>query len=217
MDYRGVLLIGAVLGAGAVASSTACSGPDPGAITFSERQSQSTGDTPGGTSGTSGTSGTGADGGGGADSTAPDPIFGTTPFAYEDPGVTANNANAAHAGTVEGKNCIEAGCHQGGAKPWVFAGTVYSAAQNGQVVPKAEVKVVGPNGEAIGSAYTDANGNFWLENANVTIPAGSKVGVRKEGGTPRAMATLLQPADSGCSANRANCHGTAVTGRVFAP
>jgi hypothetical protein len=219
MDYRGVLLIGAVVGAGAVASSTACTAPDPGAITFAERESQGTSE-PQGSSGTSGTSGTAADGGGGADTGAPpDPIFGTTPFAYVDPGVAANGANDAHGGTVEGKDCRE-GCHvEGGvaaAKPWVYGGTVYTAAQGGQTVPKAEIKVVGPNGEDIGSTYTDANGNFWLEKDGTTIPAGSKVGVRKEGGRTMFMATPLQPGDSGCNANRANCHGTPATGKVYA-
>ena len=130
------------------------------------------------------------------------------------------NEVASHGGSVEGRNCADTGCHVAGgaaaSKLWVFSGTVYSAAQGGTVVPKAEVRVVGPDGAEIGSAYTDANGNFWLEKDGTTIPAGSKVGVRREGGMPRAMATALQPDDRGCSANRANCHGTAGTGRVYA-
>ncbi len=215
MDYRGVLLMGAVVGAGALASSTACSGPDPGAITFAERQSQATGE-PQSSSGTSGTSGTNADGGGTESGAPADPVFGTTAFTYVDPGVTANDANDAHAGTVEGKDCIVAGCHLDGAKPWVFGGTVYSTAQGGATVPKAEIKIVGPNGAEVGTTYTDANGNFWLEKAGTTIPAGSRVGVRKEGGKAMLMATPLQPTDAGCSANRANCHGTPATGRVYA-
>ena len=216
MDCRGVLLIGAIVGAGALASSTACSGPDPGAITFAERQSQ-TGD-PQGSGGTSGTGGTAADGG--SETGAPeDPIFGTTPFAYQDPGVQANEANDAHGGTVVGKDCL-AGCHSAGgvaaAKPWVFGGTVYAAATGDQTVAKAEIKVVGPNGEDIGSTYTDANGNFWLEKADTTIPAGARVGVRKEGGRSMFMATPLQPGDGGCSASTANCHGTPATAQVYA-
>ncbi|HVH41836.1 MAG TPA: hypothetical protein VM925_05815, partial [Labilithrix sp.] len=81
----------------------------------------------------------------------------------------------------------------------------------------AEVKMVGPDGTVVGSAYTDANGNFWLDKAGTAIPANSKVGVRKEGGNPQHMSMTLQPADKGCNANRANCHGTAGTGSVFAP
>lgn len=216
MDYRGVILISAVLGAGALASATACSGPDPGAINFAERQTQGTGDTSG-SSGTSGTGGTDG-GGGGEGGAAVDPVFGNTPFNYVDPGVAANDANAAHAGTVEGKDCIVAGCHLEGGRPWVFGGTVYSAAQGGEVVTKAEIRIVGPNGAEVGTTYTDANGNFWLEKDGTTIPAGSKVGVRREGGAePKYMVTPLQPTDRGCSANRANCHGTAGTGRVYVP
>ena len=158
--------------------------------------------------------------GAGDDGGTVDPIFGTTPFAYQDPGVKANEV-ASHGGSVEGRNCADTGCHvTGGAaagKLWVFAGTVYSTAQGGAVVPKAEVRVVGPDGTEVGSAYTDENGNFWFEKDGATIPANSKVGVRREGGKPMQMATLLQPDDRGCSANRANCHGTAATGRVYAP
>ena len=219
MDYRGVLLIGAVVGAGALASTTACSGPDPGAITFAERESQGSGEVQG-TSGTSGTSGTGTDGGGTEGGAGGDPVFGTTAFNWVDPGVTANDANEAHAGTVEGKNCADVGCHtEGGAaatKIWVIGGTVYTAATGGQTVPKAEIKVVGPDGAEVGTTYTDANGNFWLEKAGTTIPAGSMVAVRKEGGMIMHMATALQPGDNGCNANRANCHGTAVQGRIYA-
>jgi len=216
MDCRGVLLIGAIIGAGALASSTACTSPDPGAITFAERQSQS--GEPQGSGGTSGTGGTAGDSGS-ETSTPADPIFGSTPFAYVDPGVTANEV-ASHGGPVVGRNCTDTGCHiEGGAaaaKLWVFAGTVYAAATGDQTVAKAEIKVVGPNGEDIGSTYTDADGNFWLEKADTTIPAGAKVGVRKEGGRSMFMATPLQPGDGGCSANRANCHGTAVTAQVYA-
>ncbi len=215
MDYRGVLLIAAIVGAGALASSTACSGPDPGAITFAERQSQGTSET----QSSSGTSGTGGDGGSSGTAPTTDPVFGTTAFAYEDPGVEANKANDAHGGSVEGRNCADTGCHtEGGAaagKQWLFAGTVYTAPTNGQTVPKAEIKMVGPNGEEIGSAYTDKNGNFWLEKAG-PIPAGSKVGVRKEGGKATHMVATLGPGDGGCSANKLNCHGTA-QGRVWAP
>jgi hypothetical protein len=220
MDFRGVLLVGVVLGAGALASSTACSGPDPGAITFTERAPGGTTDQSSGTSGPTGTPGgktDGGGGGGGSDSGAvKDLIFGTSTLTWEDPGLVAD-AVQQHNGPVQGKDCVVAGCHLDNGKPWAFAGTVYSAAQGGTTVPKAEVRIVKPDGTEYGHAYTDANGNFWLENAT-PFPAGSKVGVRKEGGTrSMAMAALLQPADRGCTANRGNCHGTAGTGKVYAP
>lgn len=145
---------------------------------------------------------------------AEDSVFGSTVFNYVDPGVSANNAAPEHAGIVEGKDCIVTGCHLDGAKVWVFAGTLYSTAAAGATVAKGEVKVVGPNGADIGSAYTDANGNFWLERAGTTIPNGSKVGVRKEGGgAPKLMATGLQPTDRGCSKG-GTCHG-GQSGKVY--
>lgn len=212
MDYHGVLLICGVLGAGGLALATACSGPDPAALTFQERPTQgSSGDAPGGGGGGGSSGGNGPEGG---TPQAEDPIFGTSSFTYEDPGLIANEVPV-HGGSAEGRDCVVAGCHLEGDKRWTFAGTIYSAAQGGEVVPKAEVRIVGPDGAEVARAYTDPNGNFWFEGGE--IPAGSRVGVRREGGTPRAMATLLQPTDGGCSADRANCHGTASTGRVFAP
>lgn len=208
MNFRGLLLIGAVVGAGLVAGAAACSGPDPGALTFSTRPSSGVSEPQGTDSGAAAATDAGVDAG-------PDPIFGTTAFAYVNPGVNANAAADEHAGTVEGKDCMVAGCHLDGAKVWVFGGTLYSSADGGAPVARGEVKVVGPNGVEIAKAYTDANGNFWVEKAGTTIPAGSKVGVRKEGGgKPRLMATGLQPGDSGCSKG-GTCHG-GQTGKVFA-
>jgi membrane protein implicated in regulation of membrane protease activity len=215
MDYRGVLLTCAVVGATVLGASTACSGPDPGAITFSERPGQST--EPQGTRGDAGTSGgaSGTSDGGTTTDPAVLAFFKNEPFAYQDPGLAANNADAAHGGTVEGKNCIVAGCHLDGGRKWLFGGTVYTAPKDGQTVAKAEVRVVGPDGTEIGRAYTDANGNFWLEAGEKTIPAGSKVGVRAEGGAGKLMATPISNADGGCSAARANCHGTDAQGKVW--
>jgi hypothetical protein len=223
MDYRAVFLTCAIVGAGAVASTAACSAPDPQAITFSERPGspgEPQGTSSGGSSSTSSSSGaTSSSGGKAGDSGAPaDAIFGTAPIKWQDPGIAANAANAAHNNTVEGKDCVQGGCHLGGAKAWLFGGTIYSAAQGGATVGKAQIKIVGPDGAEVGSAYTDANGNFWMEAQGKTIPPNSKVGVRREGGTgTKMMATPLSNTDAGCNANRANCHGTAATGKVYIP
>lgn len=212
MDYRGVLLTGAVLGSGVLALSSGCNGPDPGAITFSERGG-SIGEPQGSSSGTSG--GATADAGG-SSSGQTDDIFGASTFAYVDPGLTANNADPAHGGTVEGKDCIVPGCHLDNAKPWLMGGTIYSAATDGQVVPRAEVRIIGPDNTEVAQAYTDANGNFWFDKGDKTIPAGSKVGVRKEGGPTMRMATALNPDDGSCTSTKSNCHGTAAQGKVYA-
>ena len=220
MDLRGVLLSGSVVISGALATVTACTGPDPGTITFAERVSGMAPDALGGSSGVAvdGGPGTATDGGG--TTTTANAVFADTIFAYDNPGVTANNANGAHGGTVEGKDCMVAGCHLGGNKPWVFAGTVYTTAQGGTTVPLAEVRVVDATNKEIGRAYTDPNGNFWLQTvAGKVIPANAKVGVRREGGpAPKLMATpLVGPTNAGCSSVATNCHGTAGTGKVFIP
>jgi len=205
MQYRGVLLLGTTLLSGGLAALPACTSPDPGSITFAERPG-------GGTSESSSTPPPPAEAG------APlgDPIFGTTLLAWESPGVAANNANADHQNTVEGKDCMVAGCHLDGNRPWLFGGTVYTTAQGGTTVARAEVRVVGPDGAEVARAYTDANGNFWVAKGNKTIPANSKVGVRAEGvvGT-KTMATPLEPSHGACSSVATNCHGTAGTGRVY--
>ena len=202
MDYRGVVLISVGLASGLAALLPGCSSPDPGFITYGERQSTAGAEPPA----TSDTADAGA---------KLDPIFGDSLMVWVSPGQEANNADPLHAGTVEGKDCVTAGCHLDNASPFSFAGTVYSTPQGGATVAKAEVRVNGPDGKELAKAYTDANGNFWFPKGPA-IPANSKVGVRKEGGgAPRAMITTLQPADGGCNSAKANCHGTAGTGKVY--
>jgi hypothetical protein len=205
MDYRAVLLLAGVYGGAIFAVMTGCNAPDPAAITFSERPSTGAADP--GASPSAQPSGP-ADAGPAADS-----IFGLEAFNYQDPGQTANNASAQHQGTVEGKDCIVAGCHLDTGPKWLFGGTVYTANTGGTTVAKAEIKVVAPDGGAVAHAYTDANGNFWVEQTG-DIPAGSKAGVRTQGGVQH-MLTALQTTDKGCNANKSNCHGTAGTGKVF--
>ncbi|HVJ93004.1 MAG TPA: hypothetical protein VM580_24550, partial [Labilithrix sp.] len=123
----------------------------------------------------------------------------------------ANTRSVAHANTVEGKNCVVASCHLGGANPWVFGGTVFSDTAGSQTVAQAEVRIVNGTTE-VARAYTDQNGNFWFESAQLTIPAGARVGVRTPAGS-RIMATPLQPGDGGCNAD--GCHGAGM--RIFAP
>jgi hypothetical protein len=193
MRFRAAVLLGAVALSG-------CDAPDPGKITFAER--------PGGGATEPGPTPV-VDGG--------DPIFGTSALAYQNPGLVANTANADHQNTVEGKDCIVAGCHVDNNRPWLFGGTVYTTAQGGATVPRAEVRVVGPDGAEIARAYTDQNGNFWFPAAGKTIPPNSRVGVRAEGiAAPRYMPDALPAGNQvGCSSTASTCHGTAGTGRVF--
>jgi hypothetical protein len=223
MEYLRVLLTSALAAAAVLAAAGGCSGPDPGGIIFSERQgatgesasSSSSSSSSSGSTGGEGGGGGGGDGGGGP----ADPIFGTAAFAWVDPGQVANTAGGAnHPGQkVEGADCLVDGCHKAGGKPWLMGGTVYTAATGGTTVPKAEIRILGPDNKEIAKTYTDANGNFWFEAPGATIPAGAKVGVRREGGAgTKIMATALGPADGGC--NRVTtCHGGPPQGRIFVP
>src|SRR5690348_11382493 len=109
MDFRVVWLSGVVVG---TAAAAACEAPDPGEVTFTERQTDPTGGSSG-TSSTGGSSGDTTDGGstsGGTDSGPGDPVFGQSVFAPGNPGKNAN-AQASHAGStpLQGKNCFQAG------------------------------------------------------------------------------------------------------------
>ena len=214
-DHRVVLLAGAVLCA-AFAGASACTAPDPGAITFSERPSGTGGDTSstggGTTTTTTGDSGTGT-------TVTPDAVFGTTTFAYADPGLQANKQTA-HNGPVVGKDCAQsAACHQAnntsGAPVWTFAGTLYAAGGK-TTIAKGEVKVIGPDGGAVGNTYTDQDGNFWYQGD--PLPAGSKVGARADGvAAAQHMSTALLATNTGCSSAGSNCHGTTAQGPVHVP
>jgi hypothetical protein len=145
------------------------------------------------------------DGGGDAQDAGPDPVFGTSTFEYVAPGMQANGANSAHAGSVEGKNCIQAGCHLNGERPWAFAGTLFANASQ-TTPPRAEVRIVRYAGEEeLGRAYTDDRGNFWLD-STVTIPPGAMVGIRTAEKSV-TMPTTLTASSRGCS--QSDCHDVA--------
>ena len=207
--FRSFDVFGVVLGIGcAAAAALACSGPDPGEITFAEKRGAFDTGSSSGTSGSTGTdAGSGGGDAGGSSGGPADPVFGTTAFAYANPGQTANGAAMQHAGTVEGKNCFDTGCHgaTGAAGPqWLIGGTVYTAATGGQTVAQAEVRVVDGTGKELAKAYTDANGNFWLPKGAADLPAGSKVGVRTATKVQRMATTIGGANGGGCNAT--GCH-----------
>jgi hypothetical protein len=224
MDYRGVLLFATVVASAGLATLS-CSAPDPGAITFSERagggggggESSSggtSGTTSGGTGGSSGTSGGGDGGGGGEGGAGGDPVFGGSQFAAGNPpGGPAKgkqqhqqiNANL----DPSGVNCMQ--CHAG---TWAFGGTLYTAITGGAGrVAGAEIRVTGPDGKAYASAYSDADGNFWVQSVGAPIPANSKAGVRNAAGKVKIMSATVA-GDGGRACNEAACHG-ADTNRMF--
>jgi hypothetical protein len=199
--------------------ATACSSPDPGQVTFSERQhgsgdtasgggssgDQSSGGTSsGGSSGASGTSG-GTDGG---SSGMPDPFFGTDAF---QPGMTGSHDSTAGSGHMgagspgaTGIDCTT--CHKAGgsaaADIWTACGTVYTTkAGTTPVGEGVEVRINDSTGKKVASAYTDASGNFAFDATTLpTFPAGGKVGVRNA-----KSSNVMQTNPTG-ACNSTGCH-----------
>jgi hypothetical protein len=139
---------------------------------------------------------------------AGDQVFGTSTFAYKNPGQNADDHAATHTGKtpLEGKDCVVAGCHLD-TKPWAFAGTVYTKADATTTVAEAEVGIVYAD-NSVKSAMTDAQGNFWFVGTDFP-PASAKIGVRKAGSATKFMATPLPAAPAGRACNSTACHGAA--------
>ncbi|MBX3232861.1 MAG: hypothetical protein KIT84_42435 [Labilithrix sp.] len=223
MDCRGLVVLSAVLIAGSIPLLPACKGPDPGAITFEERPGGGTTDPPGSSSSTSGSSASSGAGG------LPDgETFFKTPFEHTPAVPSANSHNdGTHSGQIplqgDGanppKNCVVAGCHEGGAQPWAGAGSVFADAA-GAAFPKGakmELMILGPDGNVFSRTSPDEDGNFWFEEGNGVIPDNSTVAIRKEGGVSKPMITPLTAANKGAGCNNATgCHGAAGL-RIYAP
>lgn len=224
MDYRGLVVVGAVVSAAVLPLLPACTAPDPGQITFVPRAGASNPADENGDQSSSGntvsdagtTTSSSSSSGGGAD--AGDPIFGTVAFAYVDPGEKANDQPAPHAPPMQGQACGQGGCH-GAPTPagpqWVAAGTIFKDAQGTALDAPAqfEIQIVDPktNTAIVGPAFTDSDGNFWIDpgGAAVPIPDGALVGVRGASGKTTVMSPALSAA-TGFNCNSATgCHGAA--------
>jgi hypothetical protein len=93
-------------------------------------------------------------------------------------------------------------CH---ASTFAFGGTLYGDANGSAPVAGAEIRVVGPDGQTYASAFSDADGNFWVDTTGTVMPDGSHVGVRN-GSTEMTMAGTIGGAN-GNSCNASSCHG----------
>jgi len=222
MDYRGVLLVGMIGAAALVGALAACDAPDPGQVTFIERPKGSSGElTSGGPGGPTVEAGVMDEGGtvmmeGGSEGgPAGDPVFGTTAFAAGTPSGGPAKGNANHSkfanNDPSGQDCVVAGCHLD-ARPWAFAGTLYTDATGTARVPAAEIRVTGPDGKLYGSTFSDPDGNFWIELSDPKVPAGSRVGVRTAT-KQMEMAGAIGGAQVGCQSTA--CHGAGNPGKVF--
>ena len=189
MDYRGVLLFGAVVGAGFAALSTACTAPDPAAITFVERPSSS------------GSRPRAPPAQARAEERRPRPARraeARTASSARRPSRTSTLVSARTTPTSRTKvrSSVRTARAPPGVTPRATGGRGFSpgrstrAHREARPSRKVRFKVVGPNGAEIGTTYTDENGNFWLDQQGTTIPAGSLVAVRKEGGARRSTWAL---------------------------
>ena len=89
---------------------------------------------------------------------AGDPIFGFSKFGYEDPGITANNANAAHAGTVEGKIASRLAVIRAAQSPGFSPGPCTRPRRGVRSFRRRRSALSRRGGVEVGRAYTDANG-----------------------------------------------------------
>jgi hypothetical protein len=124
---------------------------------------------------------------------------GAPAFAYTAPAVQSATRHGGNSNA--GQNCL--GCHTGqGAPEFVFAGTAYRDTGGTMPATQVEVRVVTPQGQEVGKAYTDNSGNFWIEpGAIAQIPAGAKTGARN-GTTTKLMVGGI----SNGACNTAGCH-----------
>ncbi len=141
----------------------------------------------------------------------PDPIFGFTTYAAGAAATTASAITNHAAGgpttaAPRGQDCMT--CHATNGKKFLFAGTIYKNAAGTEFQGAGiEVRVINNMGNQIGSsAYTDKDGNFWLAQGALTIPAGSKVGVRNATSVKDMNATIGAGGTVACSS--AACHAS---------
>jgi len=226
MDYRGVVAAALVLGAGLMGLTLSCSAPDPGQVTFAERPHQgvesSSGTTSGGSTSSSGVTPPGTDGGSSSGGTI-DAFTGAAAYvkgaANGDSSNTSHNIAPINNNNPAGNDCMT--CHKiGGAaagNPWVFGGTVYTTKGGNTAAPAGvEVRIVSATGTELASTYTDAQGNFWidqLKDNSLTIPAGAKVGIR-DGASQQPMLTVLAAGQGGCQSTGCHVPGAGATGHI---
>ena len=210
------------VGCGLVAA--ACSAPDPGAYTLSDKTPRVGGATTSGSSGTTGsTSGstssgsTGTSGGSTSSSGDAGHDSGSSGAPVPDgfkgaPVYVATNGQAAVSGSHNtannlppNHNCLS--CHTPGgaaaAKEFIIGGYAKGGANgNGKI----EVRVVSSAGAELAQAYTESNGYFYVLGTNLA-GNGNKVAVRSAnaGGTVTATGMVGAITSGGCDS--AACHG----------
>jgi hypothetical protein len=218
MRFRAIsVVLGIGLACGVWAS--ACSAPDPGAVTFVPRDRTSGIGSSGGTSSSGGSSsssssgGTSSSGDGGSSSggtdaghdTGPPNAFSTAPAFKAGTSLQSSTQDSHTAGlgstNPANNNCMQ--CHVLGDNPapnmTIGGGTV---SLGGTPTAGIEVRVVdAKTGAQVADAYTDENGNFYVNGAGL---AGTyAVGVRNGNKTSLMVGTI----PNGACNQGGTCHG----------
>lgn len=217
-------ILTAGMGCGLVAA--ACSAPDPGAYTLSDKTPRvadittssggssgasggssgaSGGSSSGGSSGSSGSSGAsgdaGRDAGGSSGVILPDAFKGAPAYVATDgQQATAGGHNNPPNNLPPQHECLN--CHTPGgaaaAKEFIAGGYVGKAGGGGPE-NKAEVRIIDGNGAQVVRAYTEANGFWYVLGSNLT--GTHKVGVRN---ATTALGMVGTITSGGCAAG--GCH-----------
>jgi hypothetical protein len=111
-------------------------------------------------------------------------------------------------------DCLSSGCHgAGGAGPrFAAGGSVFTSAAATTPASQVEVRLRDGAGRAV-SAYTDANGNFFVRAADAAALVFPVQAGARNAATTRTMDATL--ANGAC--NSAGCHGNAATGFIHVP
>jgi len=111
-------------------------------------------------------------------------------------------------------DCLSSGCHgAGGAGPrFAAGGTVFTSAAATTPAAQVEVRLRDTAGKAV-SAYTDANGNFFVRAADAAALVFPVQAGARNTATTRAMSASI--ANGAC--NGAACHGSAATESIHVP
>ncbi len=206
MRFRG-LWIALVAGLGCGLVGSACSAPDPGALTFGPKKTPDSGAGSSGSSGVLGGS-SGSSGDAGKDTGASlNGFFGAPPYDpnHSTPSSAQQQAHTQAFGSAnpQGSDCLD--CHKtGGTAPVKkIGGTVYSDQLGTKGLNSVEIRVVDSATKAeVARAYTDPDGNFHMDGP--ALPAGSYlVGVRNATST----ALMIGPVSSGACSQTGACHG----------
>ena len=191
-------------------AAAACAGPTPATVTFGAGEAESSSSSKDTTDSKSSSSNA-ANAANAPTKTQSDAIFGSSPFAAGTPKDGPAKGKSDHTAVNAQKDPSGADCMSCHASTFAFGGTIYTDANGSSPVAGAEIRVVTPDGQTFASAFSDADGNFWVDTTGTVMPEGSRVGVRNGKNEMTMGGKIGGSIGNGCNAS--SCHGLA-TNRV---